>query len=225
MNENNLCPCCGRHCDLKNPHCPRGEEYLRTGVIPEHNQKHEHKHSHGHRNKEEYITAYKAMDTDNKLIMNLRDLGHMLRFLFEGKGSQKRILIILNEAGSITQHQLTERLGIKPGSASEVLAKLEDSGLIQRTPSTADRRTTDIQLTETGKKLAEEAAQNRKRRHQEMFSCLSEEEKTELLSLLEKINSDWEHRYNANKEMCAHEKHCEGYGHHGPHHGNPHHKH
>jgi len=28
------CPCCGRHCDLSAPHCGRGEEYARTGVIP-----------------------------------------------------------------------------------------------------------------------------------------------------------------------------------------------
>lgn len=30
----NQCPCCGKHCDLSAPKCERGEEYLRTGVIP-----------------------------------------------------------------------------------------------------------------------------------------------------------------------------------------------
>lgn len=49
-----------------------------------------------------------------------------MRFLYEGKGSQKRILIVLEDIGGcVTQRQLTERLGIRPGSVSEVIAKLE----------------------------------------------------------------------------------------------------
>ncbi|MGN1203176.1 MAG: MarR family winged helix-turn-helix transcriptional regulator, partial [Eubacterium sp.] len=176
------------------------------------------------KNNAEHMADYKSMDTDNQLIINLRDSGHTLRFLFEGKGSQKRILIILNEVGTITQHQLTERLGIKPGSASEVIAKLEDSGLIQRTPSTSDRRTTDLKLTEAGKQLADEALQQRKQRHQEMFSCLSEEEKATLLSLLEKVNTDWNSRYGDSKELCPHEEHHKEHRHRGPHHHRLHHK-
>lgn len=32
--ENETCPCCGRHCPLTEPHCERGREYAKTGVIP-----------------------------------------------------------------------------------------------------------------------------------------------------------------------------------------------
>ena len=39
------------------------------------------------------MTDNKRETIENRLIMNLRDSGHMIRFLFEGKGSQKRILI------------------------------------------------------------------------------------------------------------------------------------
>lgn len=136
-----------------------------------------------------------AADTNGRLIINLRDISHTMRFLYEGKGSQKRVLIILNEVGSITQRALTKRLGIQSGSASEVIAKLENAGLIIRTPSDADRRTTDVTLTEKGKQSALEAVKQRNRRHEEMFSCLSEKEKSDLLLLLEKINADWEARY------------------------------
>lgn len=139
--------------------------------------------------------GYADMDINNKLVINLRDLGHMIRFLFEGKGSQKRILIILYEAGGMTQRALTERIGIQPGSASEVIGKLESAGLIYRTPSPTDRRTTDIKLTEQGEVKAKEAAQQRQARHEEMFSCLSEEEKNTLLMLAEKLNADWDERY------------------------------
>lgn len=149
--------------------------------------------------KKAYCTsASDDLDLDSKLIMNLRDLGHMVRFLFEGKGSQKRILIILHEQGSMTQRELTERLGVQPGSASEVIGKLENAGLIQRTPSSQDRRTADIQLTPIGQIQAKEAAQQRKIRHQEMFCCLSAEEAGTLLMLLEKLNADWDRRYREN---------------------------
>lgn len=132
---------------------------------------------------------------NDRLIINLRDISHTMRFLYEGKGSQKRILMILNEAGTMTQQALTKRLGIQPGSVSEVISKLENAGLITRVPSEEDRRTADISLTEEGKTLALEAEMQRSRRHEEMFSCLSAEEKSDLLSLLKKINADWEQRY------------------------------
>lgn len=160
------------------------------------------------------MAHYHAADINDKLIINIRDLNHIMHFLYEGKASQKRILIILHEVQRITQRELTERLGIQPGSASEVLAKLENAELITRLPSEADRRTTDIELTEKGVQLALAALEQRNQRHKEMFSCLSEEEKTELLVLLEKINADWAGRYQE-ADGCGHkaphrgcEKHC-----------------
>lgn len=157
---------------------------------------------------------YEREDVNRKLVINLRDISHTLRDLSEGKGSQKRILILLLETGSITQRELTQRLGIQPGSASEVIAKLENAGLVTRTESEADRRTVDVALTEEGSRQAEEAKAQRDRRHGEMFSTLSEEEKAQLLGLLEKVNTDWESRYaERQRHPGPHGKH----GHHGPH--------
>lgn len=146
-------------------------------------------------NKEQRMKHYNAVDINDKLIINLRDMSHIMRSLYEGKGSQKRILIILNEVGGITQRELTQRLGIQPGSASEVLAKLEGAGLITRTLSETDHRTTDIRLTDKGERSAAEAAEQRRWRHEKMFSCLTGEEKQILLSITEKIYADWERRY------------------------------
>lgn len=141
------------------------------------------------------LKKYSSVDIDNKLIWNLWDISHTMRRISEGKGSQKRILIMLLEAGTITQSELTQALGIKPGSVSEVLGKLESIDMITRSLSETDRRTAEIKLTEEGKQMAEEAARQREKRHQEMFACLSEKEKETLLSLLEKMNFDWENRY------------------------------
>lgn len=148
------------------------------------------------------------MDMNRELIMNLRDIGHMLRILYEGKGSQKRVLILLHESGSMTQRELTGRMGIQPGSASEVLGKLEYAGMIRREPSAEDRRTARVYLTEEGRRQAAEAARQRQNRHQEMFSCLSDEEKETLLALTEKLNNDWNSRYQERKnEYVSHARH------------------
>lgn len=173
----------------------------------EHGKKCEREHGkkcegHGKKCEQEYGGKYeqeheREMDINKRLIINMRDLNHVMRALYEGKASQKRILIMLDEVKSITQRDLTMRLGIQPGSASEILSKLENAGFILRTMSETDRRTANILLTEKGTQAAQEAAEQRSRRHVEMFSCLEESEKTELLALLEKLNADWTKRYGA----------------------------
>lgn len=205
MSEKKFGPCGGGHCDLEEAHCGQGKEYVSTGVIKERAR------DQYTVKKERYSVDYHTLDVDKRLILNLRDLGHMIRILFEGKGSQKRILIILREAGSMTQRELTERLGIQPGSVSEVIGKLEHAGLIVRTPSSVDRRTVDLQLSEAGMVQAEIAAEQRRLRHQEMFSCLSEEEKETLVALAEKLNADWNRRYqDMIPQRCSAKGHGKG---------------
>ncbi|MBP3486830.1 MAG: MarR family transcriptional regulator [Roseburia sp.] len=138
---------------------------------------------------------YDALDANNKLIWNLRDIGHTMRHISEGKGSQKRVLMVLRETGGMTQRELTEWLGIQPGSASEVVGKLEAAGLLLRTTSEKDRRTTDLRLTAEGEKAAKEAFIKREERHDKMFACLTAAEKQTLLSLLEKVNASWDEQY------------------------------
>lgn len=138
---------------------------------------------------------YKHLDQNNKLIWNFRDIGHTMHQIAEGRASQKRILILLRETAGMTQKELTARLGVQPGSASEVLNKLEQADLISRTSSEADHRTTDICLTPAGEQLAQEAAVKRRERHEQMFSVLSEQEKDTLIELLERINVHWDKTY------------------------------
>ena len=219
--NNNVCPCCGRHCDLSAPGCERGEKYLRTGVIPErrspdhhsehrghgngpHNhhdakKRHEHSESDGrrphpprHRKNILDSTSYETLDIDSKLTALLREMGNLERFHMDRKGSQNRILWVLAREGGMTQRALTERLGIQSGSASEVLGKLEKAGLIRRDASETDRRTVDVSLTELGAAEAAHIQDQRKTRRAELFSSLTEDEKVNLLSTLETLLRDWQ---------------------------------
>ncbi|HHT28155.1 MAG TPA: MarR family transcriptional regulator [Firmicutes bacterium] len=134
-------------------------------------------------------------DLGSKLIRNFWAISRMLHQMSDGRGSQKRILTVLLRSGKVTQSALTEHLGIKPGSASEVLSKLESAGLIRRTYSDIDRRTIEIELTDSGRLEAELALSEREQRKREMLAPLSIEEQEELLALLDKVIANW-------KEHC-----------------------
>ena len=92
----------------------------------------------------------------------------------------------------MTQRQLTEKLGIQPGSVSEVIGKLERTGYVTRSENAEDRRTADIHLTQAGRERAEVKEQEKP----ELFSALSEEEKSQLLTLLERLRGDWQERFS-----------------------------
>ena len=134
---------------------------------------------------------YDALDTDGKLFVLIGELGHDSGFLLDGKSGQSRALGLLREGETMTQRELTERLGIRPGSASELVGKLERAGLIVRTPSETDRRTADIALTEAGAAARRERAGKEKSGLGELFAVLSEEEKEALVALLEKLRAAW----------------------------------
>ena len=123
--------------------------------------------------------------------MLIGELGHASRFLLDGKSGQGRALGLLREGETMTQRELTERLGIRPGSASELVGKLERAGLITRTPSETDRRTADIALTEAGAAARRERAGKEKSGLGELFAVLSEEEKQALVASLEKLRAAW----------------------------------
>ncbi|MCD8152490.1 MAG: MarR family transcriptional regulator [Clostridiales bacterium] len=143
-------------------------------------------------NRERYRNErYENADTNDRIIINLRELWHKIRFRFERKGSQDRVLEILRERGEITQHELTERLDIKPGSSSELVAKLERAGMIRRNPNNNDRRIMKLSLTEIGMGQAEKSEGLREKNQEDMLSVLTQEEKEMLLNLLEKLNHSW----------------------------------
>ncbi|MBQ1907600.1 MAG: MarR family transcriptional regulator [Firmicutes bacterium] len=96
--------------------------------------------------------------------------------------TQRKILVILSQTGETPQRALQELLGVRPGSMSEVLGKLESKGLIERTRSGMDRRSAMLKITEEGRKLASEGPAE----DAELFSALSDEEQETLRGLLKK---------------------------------------
>lgn len=134
---------------------------------------------------------------DEQLVNALLDVGKDIRRLFEGKESQSRILMILRLHGAVTQKMLIQILHIQPGSASEILKKMEKAGLIIRVPNEMNRRASDIVLTRQGRSVSEKLIEQRRGRYREMMACLSEDEKVSLFSMLDRMKEDWQQRFRA----------------------------
>lgn len=109
----------------------------------------------------------------------LRNLG-----LFLG---QELLLMQLWEKDCQPQNTLGEVLGINHSTVAKSVKRLEESGLVYRERSTADKRVTNVCLTTKGIELKEAVLQVWNNVENRMTSNLSIEEQQQLLKLIHKI--------------------------------------
>ncbi|MEV4365846.1 nitroreductase/quinone reductase family protein [Nonomuraea sp. NPDC049637] len=69
---------------------------------------------------------------------------------------QEALLLELARTGPRIQAQLSEALGCEPPSVTLMSRKLEASGHIRRTPAPSDKRASVVELTDSGRALAEQ---------------------------------------------------------------------
>lgn len=198
------CPCCPRHCDLAEPGCGHGRafaEHLAQGGKPEdfkaehghepheHHSEHEHHHGprgeHGHHHGPHHGPRHFEGDPES-LSGLMHRCGHVLHH-GDRKRTQHTVLRMLAEQGEMSQKDLQERLEIRPGSVSELVAKLEHKGLVTKTRDEEDKRRATLALTDAGRETAEKAPEPGK----DLFSGLSGEEQETLRSLLKKLLESW----------------------------------
>ena len=104
------------------------------------------------------------------------------------------ILELLRREDGLSQQEIAERLGIRPQSVSEAVARLEGRGLLRKMPDERDRRVTRIFITEAGIARRQEIARLRQAHAQSFFEVLTEEEKVCLAGLLQKLEAAMEER-------------------------------
>ena len=102
---------------------------------------------------------------------------------------QGQILNILMENSKMTQKNLVAQLDMRPQSASEMIKKLEKKQFISRQKDAQDKRGFIISLTEKGKAVLEESAEQTKLVPGIMTS-FTEEEKIEFARLIGKLQSE-----------------------------------
>jgi DNA-binding MarR family transcriptional regulator len=72
---------------------------------------------------------------------------------------QEVFLLELARTGPMIQAQLSEALGCEPPSVTLMARKLEASGHIRRKPAPSDQRASIVELTDSGKALADQVKQ------------------------------------------------------------------
>ena len=104
---------------------------------------------------------------------------------------RERLLVIADSYdGAVRQKNLVEELDISPAAVSELVTKLERDEYVRREVDPDDKRATLIKLTDLGKAMAAELADERNERFSKAFTVLSAKEKDQLLKLLEKLTAD-----------------------------------
>lgn len=128
-----------------------------------------------------------------RLLWNLGYFGHYLHFHSGGRSGRAAIICLLaKNGGQMSQQELGAYFELRPGSLSEILAKIENAGLIERTRNPEDRRQLSIRLTEKGTEEARREQEARNRFRRSAFSCLSTEEQEQLVETLDRIRKHWE---------------------------------
>lgn len=127
-------------------------------------------------------------ETDRDSLTGLmRRCGHILVHRAGISGTRERVLRLLAERGDMNQSDFVYLLELRSASVSELLGKLEAQGLVTRRRSETDRRGVTISLTDAGRTALPAPADP-----DAAFSTLTDEERTQLQTLLQKLLTSWE---------------------------------
>ena len=107
--------------------------------------------------------------------------------------ARMRLLSALHCGGSRIMTGLSDDLGVTRRNITALVDALEGEGLVRRLPHPTDRRATVIELTDEGSRVMDTLYDEHRRSVAELFDALSEEERRELVRLLEVLRAGLAH--------------------------------
>lgn len=107
-------------------------------------------------------------------------------------GQNKALKVLDRNGGEMRQQELLAELGIRAGSLSELLRKLEDDNYVTRRRSEENRSEIIVTITERGRISVLENKLSEKEREEELFGCLNKEERDALARTLKKLLAAWD---------------------------------
>jgi len=105
---------------------------------------------------------------------------------------QTYLLMILQERGPQTVSELADLLAVSAPSASSLLDRLEERGLVQRTRDAADRRVVHVEVTEGGRTLLDEMAGVKRDHIQRLLSLMDEDDLHAIIGGLDALQRAFE---------------------------------
>jgi len=101
--------------------------------------------------------------------------------------AQMHTIEMVGHSGSLQMKDLAKKMGVTTGTLTVMIDRLEQQGLLQRTPHETDRRSYLIALTGKGQGLFAEHHQHHLRLTEEITATLSKKEQTLFSAVLDKI--------------------------------------
>ncbi|WP_460628740.1 MarR family winged helix-turn-helix transcriptional regulator [Intrasporangium mesophilum] len=111
-----------------------------------------------------------------------RGLGHDLA------PHDARALRVIGHGGPTRLGVVAEHLRIAPRSATDVVDRLEDRGLVRRAADPSDRRATTVELTREGEAVLADVEAERRADAAAFFGTLSDRERDSLAAILGKLD-------------------------------------
>ena len=99
--------------------------------------------------------------------------------------AQFRTLQALSSQGSQTVTALAEHLDVHASTMTRMCSRLVTRGLVERVPSSIDRREVVIRLSTTGTQLVDDVLRNRRAEFDAIVQRLSQEEQRAVIDALE----------------------------------------
>ncbi len=116
-------------------------------------------------------------------------LREFLRSQHESTMPRFDVMAALHRAdGELTMTELSRRLLVSNGNTTTVIDRLESDGLVQRTPSTADRRIINVALTAAGRRQFTRLATEHEAQVDAIFGDVSAADLDALDALLQRID-------------------------------------
>jgi len=106
--------------------------------------------------------------------------------------AQFGVMSVLQASAGLGQSSLARALGFDKVTVLRVLRGLESRGLIVRTPAAISRRSLAISLSDAGRVLLLQAQEPVERAYQRLMAPLNEDQKVQLISLLQTLTADLE---------------------------------
>lgn len=97
------------------------------------------------------------------------------------------MLTIIDAEEPISQQELSRRTGIDPSTMVARMDALEERGLVERGRSTEDRRSYDIRLSPSGRRLLKALRKRAAEHGERFFAPLTKAERRQLHELLTKL--------------------------------------
>lgn len=116
-----------------------------------------------------------------------------------GKFSAMMLLFRHREEGGLSPSVLAEKAGVTKATMTGLIDGLEKMKFISRTPRKDDRRSVEVRINENGIRFLNGILPEHFRRISKLYANLKENEKKELMKLLDKISKNIEELENSQK--------------------------